>query len=110
MKRRKTAPRKLATYLTSNSNSPSQMEDEEEEEEREGKENQQDLVQGLMINNRGNLLQQATKLMINHHHHPVNLSSNNKVIKTMITAFNTNFTVIVIVILSLLFDTVNICK
>ena len=68
MKRRKTAPRKLATYLTSNSNSPSQPPMEEEEEERE-KENQ-DLLQGLI--NRENLLQQANKLM-----HPVNLSSSN---------------------------------
>ena len=74
MKRRKTAPRKLATYLTSNSNSPSQPPMEEEEEERE-KENQ-DLVQGLI--NRENLLQQANKLI----NHPVNLSSNsnNKIV------------------------------
>ena len=79
MKRRKTAPRKLATYLTSNSNSPSQPPMEEEEEERE-KENQ-DLLQGLI--NRENLLQQANKLM-----HPVNLSSSNNKTVTNFPASN----------------------
>lgn len=78
MKRRKTAPRKLATYLTSNSNSPSQHPMEEEEEERE-KENQ-DLLQGLI--NRENLLQQANKLML-----PVNLSNNSNNKCPTITSF-----------------------
>ena len=82
VKRRKTAPRKLATFLTSaNSNGPSQQVVEEEEEERE-KENQ-DLLQGLI--NRENLLQQANKLM-----HPVNLSnSNNKAVTNNFSASNT---------------------
>ena len=79
MKRRKTAPRKLATYLTSNSNSPSQPPMEEEEEERE-KENQ-DLVQGLI--NRENLLQQANKLI----NHPVNLSNNSNSNSKIVTNF-----------------------
>ena len=70
MKRRKTAPRKLATYLTSNSNSP--MEEEEEEREKEN----QDLLQGLMINREKNLLQAHNKLI---NHNPVNLSNNKSI-------------------------------